>query len=463
MSKISDRRKERRCSGAARLLVILTFLFASISPLMAHEVETIETEQSLRLGGGSAFNHFAQSVAVAGDVLAVGAPYDDSIWSDSGSVYLYVRENDTWRLKKRIQPKSPRQNGYFGAAVALEGGSLVVGEPGSEWDQRGYVHIFSKNYGGSGAWGVVRSISRPDDCHLRVQDGFGAAVAVDGANLLVGAPTACKSRDDWIDTTGAAYVYSQYGAVFMKKIIAHNGVEGDQFGSSVSLCGSFAFVGAPDADGGQLREDVGAVYLYNGSSNWGLHKFLSPTETLADDHFGTSLSCSASYAAVGAPATSSSYGDDDRKGTVYLYGRNQGGTGNWGLAGKFAEEDYYNEDSGRNNHFGQSVSLAGTSLVVGFGESNKSGAEKEPMAQVFSLQDTGWKPLKTLTLTVDSECSTSVLDLGFSVATDGETCAIGDMEDESSADICISGGSAARIYRKRTRDVKPLTFLKLLL
>ncbi len=85
---------------------------------------------------------FGVSVALAGDLLAVGAPYEssgatllDGNESDisaptSGAVYLYARTGITWAKRSYVKARVARGDANFGGAIAFDGKNLAVGAAG---------------------------------------------------------------------------------------------------------------------------------------------------------------------------------------------------------------------------------------------------------------------------------------------------------------------------------------------
>ncbi|MBM9606029.1 hypothetical protein [Desulfopila inferna] len=457
---IEDKNGAVSCS-----LGIVLFMVGMVSPGVAVAIthEEILKKQEIIPSLTGAYDHFGTSIAVSGDILAVGMPNYDSFWEDSGTVYLYEKINNHWKEKKRLLARTQQQQGLFGYSVAIEGPYLVVGEPGTLNRQNGYAHVFHRDKGGPNNWGWVRTLSKPDDCYLRVSDRFGESVSISDGKVLIGAPKACKNRQSWMETTGAAYLYTNYGANLIKKLIAHNGEDYDYFGASVSVCDSFAFVGAPDADSGVLRSNSGAAYLFNAENSWGLHSYLRPHDTQEGDRFGQSLSCHAGAAVIGAPASSKAYGSDLRKGSIYFYHNNDDGGDAWLFKAKLHEESYFNEDPDRNNLFGQTVSIRDNYLMVGYGESEKSEADLEPVAQIFKLKNGEWKLLKGMVLKKEPSCQTSSIDKGISVATDGATFVTGDMENESTSEKCAIGVGSAAIFERSFREIINMSPVLLLL
>ncbi|MFL0796619.1 MAG: filamentous hemagglutinin N-terminal domain-containing protein [Cellvibrionaceae bacterium] len=116
-----------------------------------------------------------------------------------------------------------------------------------------------------------------DESNLGAGDNYGAAVALDGTHLAVGAPGDDGSGDAATDT-GAVYLYTfastdlespTLSAVIGSGYTGGNNVNqsldnGDALGSSVALDGTHLAVGVTGDDGSAgLRTDAGAVYLYS--------------------------------------------------------------------------------------------------------------------------------------------------------------------------------------------------------
>src|SRR5262249_53664122 len=95
-------------------------------------------------------------VAVVGDLLAVGAPNDNTSGNQSGAVYLYsilpgsdvpehgADDSDFGMLVKVLANPMPATDDHFGASVAVVGNLLIVGAPGddSAGTDNGIVYLF---------------------------------------------------------------------------------------------------------------------------------------------------------------------------------------------------------------------------------------------------------------------------------------------------------------------------------
>lgn len=120
---------------------------------------------------------FGQSIALAGETLAVGAPRaDNRPVSEAGEVFLYSGSGGTWSGAGRLSAGVAGDG--FGWSVALDETRLVVGAPAWRAGTPA-VHVYVRSADG---WALEETLTGT------VGSCFGAAVAVDGATLVVGAP-----------------------------------------------------------------------------------------------------------------------------------------------------------------------------------------------------------------------------------------------------------------------------------
>ena len=147
------------------------------------------------------------SVAIDGDTIVVGAYADDN---DTGSAYVFIKPAEGWAASNGEETgkltASDRSTGdRFGQSVAVDGDIVVVGAPyeasGSNYD-RGSAYVFAKPAGG---WAGGTETAKVPGPTASVDDQFGISVAIDGDTVLVGA--------DWHDSSdqGAVFVHRVVG------------------------------------------------------------------------------------------------------------------------------------------------------------------------------------------------------------------------------------------------------------
>ena len=142
---------------------------------------------------------FGTSVALDGDTLVVGAEQADFTFvdGDQGAAFVYQRNaGGIWVLFGRLVADAPATDSDFGADVAIDGDTIVVGAPESPTGGTspigsvGAAFVFERNQGGANAWGLSR---RLDPGGGALGDNFGVAVAVQGDQVLAGADFAGES------------------------------------------------------------------------------------------------------------------------------------------------------------------------------------------------------------------------------------------------------------------------------
>jgi choice-of-anchor B domain-containing protein len=231
---------------------------------------------------GGASGQFGASLAIEGARALVGAPRSGT----SGSVYVFERDDggSTWTQTARLVPEGLGAGAGFGSAVALDGGSALVGAPGSQ-ATGGVVIAFAMDPS-TGSWSERGRLSPPTS---QPGDAFGSALAIAGGELWVGGPGSNERR-------GAVYPFTREGsngAWQRAGPLRVRGLEpGDRLGASVALGPQVAVAGAPLADGGIGRA---AAFKRDDSGGWADAVWLDPggrLETVA----GAEVPCEAGAA-----------------------------------------------------------------------------------------------------------------------------------------------------------------------
>ncbi|HSQ86941.1 MAG TPA: FG-GAP repeat protein, partial [Desulfobacterales bacterium] len=92
-----------------------------------------ETDVAKLLAADGAENdYFGYSVAVDGDTAVIGAYGDDDKGFASGSVYVFVRSEDsegiiTWAQQAKLKAADGYASDYFGQSVSVDGDTVVIG------------------------------------------------------------------------------------------------------------------------------------------------------------------------------------------------------------------------------------------------------------------------------------------------------------------------------------------------
>lgn len=311
-------------------------------------------------------DQFAQSVALSGDTLAVGAYLEDSSASgvdpvdqgndgtnalahNAGAVYVFTRDaGGVWSQQAYLKASNPDQDDEFGYSVALSGDTLAVSamkedssasgidpvDAGNDATNglahdAGAVYVFTRDMGGTWSQQAYIKASNPD-----MGDWFGFSLALEDDTLVVGArredssATGVNPMDTGNDVTnginhnaGAAYVFTRdMGGTWSQQayVKSSNPGQSDFFGWSVALSGDTLAVGAAfessDAmgvDGDGANDNAGAagaayVFTRDGGGTWSQQAYVKASNTEANDHFGSSVALNGDTLAVGAPPEDSS-------------------------------------------------------------------------------------------------------------------------------------------------------------
>lgn len=273
------------------------------------------------------------TIDVAGDVLVAGLASDNT-GSGAGSAKVFYRNEggpDNWGFVSDLRPSDGSSGDLFGESVSVSGSTIIVGASSKGDSLEGAAYMYHQNEGGADNWGEFKIFTSFDPIDWA---GFGSQVALSGDILTVSAPW---EDDTSLQEVGAVYVYyrnqggtDNWGIVTRIRGDRENG----RFGFRLALDGDTFVAGAPSFGEypGYPGYEIGHGYVYQqdngGVDNWGKVAELVPSDALPeeeDSYFSMAISgdeilVGFSYHAVAGINT----------GAVYRFGRNEGGTDNWG-------------------------------------------------------------------------------------------------------------------------------------
>lgn len=213
---------------------------------------------------------FGNAVAIEGDYAVVGAPGEESEPTQpAGAAYIFGKNNSNWGLVTKLTPTDRLSNGEFGRSVSIDGDLVAIGAPG-ENISRGGAYIFQQDNTDPDTWPQAKRIINAVAGELDI---FGVSVSISGNNLIVGA--ALNANDETEGNTkigaGAAYIFNKnhltadsWGQV--KKLVASDRAEDDNFGMAVAISGNYAIISSPtdseDANGNNTLLAAGSSYIF---------------------------------------------------------------------------------------------------------------------------------------------------------------------------------------------------------
>lgn len=241
--------------------------------------------RSLAAPGAQAGDQFGFAVAPSGTSLVVGAPLAGPL--DTGIAFLL--DPSTGSRQVTYQKPAPMTGDFFGAAVAADGGGVLVGAP-SDRDgdvPTGAAYLYARDTAV-----LLATLVNPSGAANEL---FGAAVALGQAHMAVGAPMAGAGR---------VHVYDRLTGMPLLVVEHPDPIQGGSFGSAVAFFGDALLVGAPRDDTG--APDTGAAYLFDLGTG-ALRQALANPAAGAFDHFGAAVAAGAGGLLVGAPGASRVY------------------------------------------------------------------------------------------------------------------------------------------------------------
>ncbi|MDQ3335488.1 MAG: cadherin-like beta sandwich domain-containing protein [Myxococcota bacterium] len=422
----------------------------------------LQQQAYLKAGDVDVEDQFGTVSEIHMDTLVVGAPLDDGA-SDAvtncGAVYVYLRTGTTWALQQTIYAPNQDAGDNFGAAVALEDDTLVVGAP-----------LEDSNASGVGGDGTNNGLDESGAAYVFVRTGttwslqaylkasntgsgdlFGTSVAIDNNRLLIGAPNEDSASTNELDNSasnaGAVYFYSRTGTTwtFGSYIKAPNPGAFDEFGAAVAVDSDSLAVGATGEDGAgtgtsgnqndNSAANAGAVYAFiRSGTSWNLQNYIKASNTDAGDLFGISVDIDADTLVVGADHERSIGAQTDNSeaevGAVYVFSR---------AGGQWTQQQYLKPRfPQRQANFGFKVAVEADTLVVGSYSEDSSadgvGGDEQSLASensgavfVFVRRGLAW----TQEVYIKASQPDASDLFGFSVGLSKDTVIVGASREDS--------------------------------
>ncbi len=359
----------------------------------------------LTASDGEAYDNFGLSVDLDESYIVVGAPSDDSLGDNSGSVYVYNwNEGEYEEIVLYAQDGEPLD--FFGSSVAIEGNYIVVGASGDDINGNASGIVYVYHYNGV-SYDIINLVASEGVSN----DFFGESVSIDGSNIVVGGHYVANDGTDSI----CAYVYRWNGTSFDEfKLITSDRSSGGYWGSSVAIDGDNVVVGAAGDDiNGSMS---GSIYLYHWNGSFYDKTKLAPLDDGTEyDYFGASVAIDEDNIVVGAP------GDDingDMSGIVYVYRWN---------GSMYDEIRLCASDGAGGDYFGCSVAIDGDYIAVGAWGKDENGSDSG-CAYVFHWNGSSYDEFKLL-----APDGTYGDQFGYSVAIQGDKFVVNSLCDDDSA------------------------------
>ena len=340
---------------------------------------TWSQEARLKASTPNTSDAFGFSVDVSGDTVVVGARGR----ATRGAAFVFVRSGTTWTQQAELSAEHPDMSDEFGRSVAVDGDTIVVGAPYERSDgsaptddslpAAGAAYVFTR----TGVTWTQQAYLKASN--VAADDQFGIAVDLDADTIVVGAhyedSDGSGPANDAMSSSGAAYVFTRSGATWSEQayLKASNAGTGDEFGGSVAVDGDVVLIGARDEDSDgtgpadDSASDAGAAYVFaRTGATWSQQDYLKALDVDAGDEFGFRVGLAGDVAVVGALYEDSAAtgvdgdGSDDSafaSGAAYVFTR---------TGPVWAPHAYLKaSNTGAGDGFGVAVAIDATSIVVG--------------------------------------------------------------------------------------------------
>jgi hypothetical protein len=269
-------------------------------------------EAKLLPSDGAAGDFFGTAVSLSASRALVGAPFKAGTGIHTGAAYIFVFDGTSWTQEAKLNGSDSGDIDNFGDSVSLLSNRALVSAP---FNGNGAAYYFVLS---SGVW-TQQAKLLPDG-----GAGFIDAVLLSGNRALLGGRG--------LTPANVSYIFVYDGVSWSQEARLTSGVAYDQFGISVSLSGTRAIIGAPlDGDNG-VNSGAAYIFTFDGTT-WSEQAKLTASDEARNNQFGTSVSLSGTRALVGAIRGT---GSIQASGAAYLFAFDGA---NWTQRNKFIASD----------------------------------------------------------------------------------------------------------------------------
>jgi FG-GAP repeat len=292
----------------------------------------------------------------------------------SGSAYIFIRSSMTWIQQAKLVPSDGGDDIAFGFSVSLFGDTALIGAPGGAWitNYSGSAYVFIRN---GTTWTEQAKLVASDGVNL---DNFGSSVALYADSALIGA---CLNNQ-----SGSVYVFTRTDTTWtqLTKLTPSDGFNGESFGESVALGSNTALIGAVMDDDNGFCSGSAYVFTLTGTT-WTEQAKLIASDGATMDFFGNSVSISGDTVLIGDVCDND---NGENSGSAYIFFRT-GST--WIQQAKLLPSDGTVWD-----YFSYSISIQGNTALIGAIYDDDNGTNSGS-AYVFTRTGTTWIQAQKLT------------------------------------------------------------------
>ena len=426
-----------------------------------YQLMQLAENSGLIASDGALNDRFGVSVAVDEDTAVVGAfqptytdPDTSLDVSRPGAAYVYIKDsNGAWSQQAKLTASAGADGDEFGISVAVDGDTVVVGARGNV-SKTGAIYVFTKP--SDGDWTSTITETKLTATSVAAGDRFGAALGLDGNTIVIGAPGAENTVNGADVSTGSAYVFARdsNGDWSQKaKLTASNAAANDEFGNSVAVDGNTIAVGAHEHDGtdndGNSIADSGLLYVFTKSNT---EDWATDTETVrlrasdraAGDNFGRSVAVGGDTIVVGAPGRDGIADGSPVTASGAAYVFTKAAADSWATTTETVLLTA--SDPAASDKFGRSAAVDGETVLVG-GHQNDDNGDNSGSFYIFVEPSAGWAE-GAAAVKITASDGKADDRFGIALALDGDTAIVAaprndanDDDDDAGNDVPDAGSA----------------------
>ncbi len=350
-------------------------------------------------------SQFGDCVSIDGDTVVVGTSDPDNKFYSS-EAYVFVKPKSGWANMTQVAILTASDKPeFFASSVAVSGDTIAIGAPPAN-----AIYVYVKPASG---WKNMTETAKLT--MVGNDSSLGISVSIAGDTIVAGAPGAS------MEGRGGAYVYVKPANGWKNmtqtaRLTSSDGVDGDNFGWSVSVNGDTVAAGAPQYPNGD-----GKAYVFvkpaDGWVNMTQTAELTPTDGALQLGFGASVAIANDTVAVGEP-----YGGSEMA-EAYVFVKPQSGWINMTQTAKLTA-------SVQAAWFGLSIATTGNLVAVGdysYGPCNSGFCPfgNEGATFVYIKPKSGWTDTSHFEARLTGSDARFNSELAWSVAAQGNTVVAG--------------------------------------
>ena len=317
--------------------------------------------------GEASGDYFGCSASISsnGNIIAIGANYNDNNFGNAGHVRVYENNGGTWvQIGQDIDGEALSDESGYSVSLSSDGMIVAIGAPNNGFnvqgigDNKGHVRVYE--YDGSSWSQLGQDIDGEAGGNY---SGISVSLSSDGMTVAIGA----TGNDDNGISSGHVRIYNYNGSSWSQLGQDIDGEAAhDQTGHSVSLSsdGITVAIGAPSNDGNGSNSGHVRVYEYiNGSWNQ-IGQDIDGEAVDDNSGYSVSLSADGDIVAIGAHGYDQTNDPYDNSGHVRVF---ENINGSWIQIGQHIVGEYGGNASFSGDKSGYSIALTDNGQTVAIG------------------------------------------------------------------------------------------------